>query len=709
MTRPPGDSPRPSRRTVLLGAAATAALPWLAHPARAAAHADTVPDPNPAPAHPGSLQPYASYWFPESFPEGREPDPGAVWASLKEWTPEGDPDLPFNVSTVPLADRFTPQPANPAARDGQARISALAAFAPTAQNPSQGGPNADYYALTHWAYLDELVFWGGSAGEGIILAPGAPVVDAAHRAGVPVLGNVFLPPTAYGGDLKWTRELVQRDTDGRFPLAAKLIQVARVYGFDGWFLNGETGGGDAGLGADFADFVRALRAGAPELRITWYDAFTIDGQVAWQGALNDKNAPFFEHSDSLFIDFRWRAGRDRLPSSAAYARAMGRDPYELWAGLDVEANGWRTKVDWDAFVPEGRDQVVSYGLYRPDWTLHSLPGDTTTRTPAQFHARDNQFWTGEHQNPADPSGPGDWRPAARHIADRSTVTALPFATTFNTGHGTAWYEDGERTGDSEWNQLSLQDPLPARRWVVHGTGPRPSVGFDFAAAWHGGSSVLLTAEPDFSGTLELFHTRLPLSRETVVELVHRAEPDSAPVRAELAIATAEPRTPGGRPDFCYVPAATVRGGAGWTTTTVRIGRLPGAAVRVLGVRLTGRNGRNGGALRWRLGALAVRDGAPEPPKPPSRVRITDSRAAGGGEAELRIQWEPAPGPVHHYELHQRRPDGSRAFLGGTSGSAYYIPALRRSNGEPRTRVEVRAVTGIPAVSSSPGVPVDHQW
>ncbi|MDJ0464184.1 hypothetical protein [Streptomyces sp. H27-C3] len=155
--------------------------------------------------------------------------------------------------------------------------------------------------------LLRLVLWGGSSGEGIILAPNAPVVDAAHRAGVRVLGNVFLPPTAYGGDLRWTRELVQRDAFGRFPIADKLIEVARAYGFDGWFLNGETGGGDRQLAAALKEFVRALCAGAPQLRITWYDAFNSDGQVGWQGALNDKNAAFFKASHTMFVDFRWSA------------------------------------------------------------------------------------------------------------------------------------------------------------------------------------------------------------------------------------------------------------------------------------------------------------------------------------------------------------------------------------------------------------------
>lgn len=181
----------PTRRTVLIAATAAALAPAL--PEAAAA----------APRTGAAIPPYASYWYPDTFPAG-SPGPGITWRSLKSWRAADDADLAFNAASVPLAPRFTPTPANNTARSGQARVQALVSFGPTSANPSQGAATADYYALTHWSYLDELVFWGGSAGEGLILAPNAPVVDAAHRHGVPVLGNVFLPPVAYGGQLRWT-------------------------------------------------------------------------------------------------------------------------------------------------------------------------------------------------------------------------------------------------------------------------------------------------------------------------------------------------------------------------------------------------------------------------------------------------------------------------------------------------------------------------
>ncbi|MEU8825547.1 endo-beta-N-acetylglucosaminidase [Streptomyces sp. NPDC048636] len=690
---------RPGRRHVLAAGAATATAAAL--PPGLAAAAGRTPT---AATAIDDLRPYASYWFPDSLPSG-SPGDGVVWRALKSWTPESDPDLAFNSATVPLASRFAPVAPNTTARTGQARVSALAAFAPTAGNPSQGAATADFYALTHWAYLDELVFWGGSSGEGLILAPNAPVVDAAHRNGVPVLGTVFLPPVAYGGQLRWTRELVQRGGGG-FPIADKLIQVAKAYGFDGWFINAETDGGDAQLATDMRDFLRHLRDHGEGLRITWYDAMVDSGAVRWQNALNDRNAAFFRASDTMFLNFDW--SRSGLVSSGRLARDLDRDRYELWAGIDVESEGYETSVDWDAIVPADAPHTTGYGFYRPEWTWTSLPSGQ--RTPAAFHARDDRFWTGASLDPSTPgSGTGEWRAPALSVADRSTVTALPFATSFNTGHGLRWYEEGTAVSDTAWNHLGLQDRLPGRRWVVRTNGARPAVTFDFADAWRGGSSLLVDGALDAPTTVELHSVRLPLSAATVVELAHRADAGSAAVRVELAVAVQEPDAPGGAYDFGYVPAGTLRAGSGWTTATLRIGRrrhgLRAESVRALGIRLTA---PGAGTVRWRLGALAVRDAAPEAPDAPGPLTVTASRpGAEAGTAALRLSWGRSSGAVRHYEVHQALPDGGRRFLGGTCGTAYYVPALRRVNGERSSRIDVRAVDEL--FTSSPPASVSFPW
>ncbi|MER6979516.1 endo-beta-N-acetylglucosaminidase, partial [Streptomyces carpinensis] len=553
-------NPKPTRRTVLIAGAAAAFLPAL--PAQAAAAA------TPASGATADLQPYASYWYPDSLPSG-SPGPGITWRSLKTWRAATDTDLAFNAASVPLAPRFAPTPVNTTARAGQARIQSLVSFGPTSSNPSQGSATADAYALTHWAYIDELVFWGGSAGEGLILAPNAPIVDAAHRHGVPVLGNIFLPPAAYGGQLQWTRDLVQKDATGHHPLAAQLVAVAAAYGFDGWFVNAETGGGDSALGADMLGFVSELkqRAAARGQRVTWYDAMTVNGSVSWQGALNSRNQAFFQTADDMFVDFRWSA--DSLASSADKAVELARSRYELWAGVDVESNGSGTSVEWDAIVPSDTAHVTSIGLYRPEWTRNHLPSG---HTPEDFHAADDRFWTGRSLDPSRPDPTDGWRAPAVSVADRSTVTSLPFASVFNTGHGLRWYEDGEVTSATPWNHLGLQDRLPSRRWVVRTDGQRPTVRFDFADAWRGGSSLLVDGALDRPAVLDLYATRLPIGPDTVVELTHRT--DAGTVGIELAVATAEPGAAGAAPPYTYLPVPGGNGD-GWRTSTVRLTGLSG--------------------------------------------------------------------------------------------------------------------------------------
>lgn len=689
----------PTRRAVLAAGAAGAGAAALPGPASAAAQPTAAAHPTAAPL-PGAaaiplpaLAPYASYWFPDSLPHGT-PGPGIVWRSLAAWTPEADPDLPYNTATVPLAPRFTPVPANRTARAGQARIASLVSFGPTALNPSQGSATADHYALTHWAYLDELVFWGGSSGEGIVLAPNAPVVDAAHRNGVPVLGNVFLPPVAYGGDLQWTRDLVRRDPSGRFPLAEKLVQVARTYGFDGWFVNAETDGGDSALATRMREFLHALRAaGVPHgLRITWYDAMNSTGKVGWQGALNALNQEFFEDrsgkvADTLFVDFRWTGAS--LADSGALAERLGRSRHELWAAVDTESRGWDADVPWDAIVPRDREHVVSLGFYRPEWTRNHL----TDRSPGAFHHADDLFWTGASLDPARPAPepPSGWRAPATAVADRSTVSALPFGCSFNTGHGLRWYEGGTVTSDAPWNHLGLQDRLPGRRWTVDTAGERPSVTLDFADAWRGGSSLLVSGTLTAPATIGLHATRLPLTRTAVAELVH-----SGGVSVEFGVATREAAAPGEPVPYTWLAAPAAGAAPGWRTSRVPLATLAGKTAYALAVRITG---RGTSAVSWRLGALTVRDtAAGRPPAPPAHLRVAAS-ARRGPEAELRLRWDRAAGPVRHYELHRLLPDGTLRFLTGTCGTALHLPSVTRAGREREAAFELRTVDEAYAVSA----------
>ncbi len=612
-------------------------------------------------------QPFAPHWFPNE---------------LLAWSPDTDPDAAYNRGSVPLAARFADPgtQANPHARAGEARVVSLAAFGPTALNPSQGAAEFKTYAFGYWQYTDKLVYWGGSAGEGLILAPKAAVIDAAHRSGVPVLGTLFFPPVVYGGRIGWVRDLVQRKGD-TFPVADKLIEAAKYYGFDGWFFNQETAGGDATLASDLRDLLKYMQRKS-RLHIMWYDAMTMDGNVRWQGALNAVNQMFFQEpnapavSDTMFLDFRWRPAR--LTASRSLAQSLKRDPYDLYAGVDVEANGYNSRVDWPAIFPEEQPGVVSLGFYRPDWTFNQAKDE------ADFARRDNRFWIGPNGDPANTQTAEAWKGVAHYIPETSAITRLPFVTNFNTGQGHLYAVEGKVVGRTDWNNLSLQDALPTWRWRMEGSGgAKLTPALDTSEAYEGGACLRVTGTLNGASNLKLFSTRLKIENDTHLRVIYKAG-NIGPTHTQVGVAFGDAPT-----RFTYLDAGAAQN-TDWNTAVFDLRPFKNRTLSVIALRLQSDTLLNDYDIR--IGQIAILNGAPRPPAPPSALRIEKQWPAASNRASLRLRWKPAPGSVYVYNIYRRNPDGSRVWLGGTPNTAYFVAALNKNGAETATTVEVEAVS-----------------
>lgn len=651
---------------VFLAAGALAAPPAAARSAEPPTTGPSTSSTATLPKDAPGTQPYASYWYPDT---------------LLRWNPRTDPDAPFNRSTTPLRPRVSDPrlKANPNARAGEAKIASLVSFAPTSGNPSQGSLTSNYYAFGYWQYVDTLVFWGGSAAEGLILAPNATVIDAAHRNGVKVYGTVFFPPAVYGGRLQWVRDFLQKD-GSRFPVADKLAEVAKFYGFEGWFINQETEGGDPQLAADMRDFMKYARAKDPSVEYMWYDSMVEDGRIAWQNALNSSNDAYLNDPDpvahSMFLNFWWSAAG--LDSSRAAARALGRSEYELFSGIDTESNGYNTSVNWNAVFPENAPHVTSLGFYRPEWTWKS------SADRADFYAKDARFWVGANGDPSDTTTTSPWKGLATYVAESSPITAKPFVTSFNTGHGDFYNVEGRRVRDGGWNNLSLQDVPPTYRWVVESSGTKLTPSIDFGDAYEGGSSLRLTGRLDAPNTVRLYQSRLRVSRDTKLSVVLKT-PSAGPSRLQAAIAFADAPT-----RFTTLDLGRTRGGD-WERRTLDLSRFAGRTIAQLALRAA-----PGGApvdgYDVRIGRLAVYDGGVDRPAPPSRVTVLGATDTGVRQT-LRLSWRPSPhGSVHHYAVFRRNPDGTRTFLGATPNTVYFVPRLERVGAETATTIEVEAVS-----------------
>ena len=611
-------------------------------------------------------QPFASYWFPNE---------------LLTWSPATDPDAPYNRSHTPLRDRFLNAiQVNAHARANEARVCPLDIFWATSGNPSQGSLGVNYFAFNYWQYTDVMVFWGGSAGEGLILAPNPGVIDAAHKNGVPVLGTIFFPPAVYGGNIQWVHDLVQK-TGSTFPVADKLIEAAEYYGFDGYFVNQETGGGDATLAGQLIEFMEYFQANS-DLQLMWYDAMTESGAIAWQEQLNSVNDRFFQDgstlvSQKMFLDFGWNA--TDLTTSRTNAQALGRSEYDLFAGVDVQANGYNTVVTWANIFPNTIPHVTSLGLYVPSWTYHSSTG------LQDFYARANRMWVGANRDPSFTTTTSNWRGIAHYIPAQSVINDFPFVTNFCTGQGYDFYVDGQKLSPADWsgtgwNNLGLQDVLPTWRWIVESTGTKLYPEMDWTDAFYGGNCLKVSGDLLADNNLKLYKTEFPVSGSTHARVAFKTG-SVGPTQMSLGVALAsDPQT--------YVlhdvGAAT---STGWNEADIDLGAHAGDTILGVSLAFTA-NAMTGYVMK--VGRLTIEDGTLPPPSPPTNL-VIENRSDDGETVTLRLRWGHSPSDVVYYNVYRRNPDLSLTYLGGTPNNAYFVPEVPYAAGDSLVTVEVEAV------------------
>lgn len=627
-------------------------------------------------------QPYASYWHPND---------------LLTWSPETDPDAPFNRGNTPLADRFIGSiQVNTHARPNEAKIAALSIMYPsTSDNPSQGNQQLDVYAFNYWQYIDILVMWGGSAGEGLILAPNPDVIDAGHRNGVKVYGTIFLPPTQYGGEIQWVYDLVQT-SGATYPVADKLIEVAAYYGFDGWFINQETAGGDAALATEMRNFMEYIQS-TSDVGIMWYDSMVEAGNIAWQNALNDSNDMFFEDgttiSDEMFLNFWWNV--NRLTNSANHAATLGRSPYDLYAGIDVQSNGLNTNVNWDALFPEDEPHRTSLGIYCPNWSFSS------SNNQNKFYQKANRFWIGPNRDPSNTITTNAWKGLAHYVPAFSVINDLPFVTHFNTGQGHLYAVDGALLATRDWNNRSLQDILPTWRWISECDGNPLYPELDWTDAYYGGTCLKVSGDIA-AGTpthLKLFKTDLPVSIDTELEVVYRTTTSSGPTHLSAGVSfTDNPH------QFYFFPLGD-SSSSDWSDVRLDLSAYSGKTIAILSLQFHADEAVSDYSIK--IGRLGVFDGSPDTIAPPTNIIGDTIQLIDAQTGTLRLYWDHSPDDIRAYNVYLRHSDTTRIFLGGTPNNAYFIQEISRTGSEDSVVIEVEAVG--PGFTHSSASSAEFSW
>lgn len=643
-------------------------------------------------------QPKASYWFP---------------AQLLEWKAEEDEDLRFNVSTVPLAKRVDVADLEPVngTQNKETRSMAISIMnGSTSGNSPHGLNKAEANAFSYWQYVDLLVYWGGSSGEGLIVAPSADVVDAGHKNGVPVIGTVFMPQAAHGGKMTWLEDLLQKEKDGSYPVADKLIEVAHIYGFDGWFINQETEGTDEEpLTADHAarmqEFLGYYKAQAPELELIYYDSMTAEGKMDWQNALTKKNAMFLQTedgapvADDMFLNFWWTseklAPEELLKASASLAQEKGIDPYSLYAGVDLQSNGYHTEIDWSLFEKSEGGTYTSLGLYCPSWAYFS------TEMIQDFWKQENKLWVNAKGDPSaevEITDDTQWRGVSFYVVERTAVTSLPFVTNFSTGNGYGFYKNGELISQLDWNNRSISDLLPTCRYIIEdGEGNDLTADLDVGDAWYGGTSLILrgSMKAGAESVIRLYSAGLTMAEQMEFTTTVRARGGEIAVDAVLTTEDgSETVLEGDR-----------KAGEEWTTITYDASALSGKTIRKISYRLRSDADVNG--LQLRFGNITMAQIGQEESASVSNVQVLDSEFDEDGMyAGVRLAWD-TDVQTDYYEVYRINQDQTKSLLGVSNTTSFYINTLPRTDETNRSDFQVVPVNAL--LIEGAGDKVTMEW
>ncbi len=639
-------------------------------------------------------QPEASYWFP---------------AQLLEWNADDDEDFIFNVSTVPLAARAdlgVLEPVN-ATQNKDTKVMSISIMnGSTSGNAPHGLNKAEANAFTYWQYVDTLVYWGGSSGEGLIVAPSPDIVDAGHKNGVKVIGTVFMPQAAHGGKIEWLDDLLQKREDGSYPVVDKLIEVAQLYGFDGWFINQES---EEGLTKDHADrmqeFLAYFKQQAPELELIYYDSMTVDGEMDWQNALTEKNAPYMKDAegndvaDSMFLNFWWTtdslAPEELLKTSAELAAEKEIDAYDLYAGVDLQSNGYDTPIKWNLFEKPDGGTYTSLGLYCPSWTYFS------TDMIQEFWKRENKLWVNAKGDPSaeiTAESDTDWRGVSTYVVERTALTTLPFVTNFSTGNGYGFYKNGELISMLDWNNRSISDMLPTYRYIIEdGEGNKLSADLDVGDAYYGGTSLILrgAVKQNTPSVIKLYSADLPVPENVTFTTTARAK------GAEVALDAVLTLDDGSE----VVLEGDKKVSDAWTTVTYQTAELAGKTIRNISYRLTSDTDTN--TLQFRFGNITMLDAEAEETAAVSGLKVLDTEFDEDGMyAGVRLSWD-SDVPTDYYEVYRINEDKTKSLLGVSNTNSFYINTLPRTGEERQTAFAVIPVNAL--LTEGTGAEVTMEW
>lgn len=627
---------------------------------------------------------------------------------LKNWSPESDPYAKYFRSHVPLADRIQPFQSTQANENltTQAKVMSVSADYDKEQwfSAYRHYNSFSRNSLKFWQYQDIYSAWhglpvyGSPKGEdrnpGVVNIPNPAYTDAAHRNGVMSLGGWFWPR-----DIKFST-LLEKDDDGHFIVADKMIEMADYFGFEGYFINQEDD-----ISEKQADTLMKMLKYMREqgLYITWYDSLTKDGNVSYQNQFNKVNAPWLydKHdgrraSDSIFLNYAFTP--NGLEKSANYAQKLGLDPYKtVFAGIENDKYQFGRGLELDAIFHNDKSRTprTSLALFGTDMVWYRGPNPFDDNMQKYIEKRERAYWSGPRGDPSNTGRKGkseskSWPGVAQYIPARSVIGSYPFVTRFNTGHGKSSFRNGSKASEQEWSNMSAQDILPTWQWWTQESGnSKPlKVSYDYKKAWNGGSSVRINGELSKNSTksVQLYKTELQISKSTQLSLKYALNglKDESAMQAMLTFKD--------DPDHPVYEDLNVHSGKGWKSTDVGLSKYKGRTLAAIGLRYKTSSDQSTD-FTAHLGELKLTDGhSGKKPEKPTGFKI-DKAYYSNDHASFSLRWDFTKNKknIWYYDLYNVQ-NGQRKPIGRIYGGVYYAKSVNLPDDKDEVKLALVAVS-----------------
>lgn len=607
-------------------------------------------------------QPYGGCWHPEH---------------VKDWSPETDPNAKFNRSTVALQPRFKEENLIKANQyqfyEGQVCNSTILQHM-CSTCPSQGANEFVGYNPTYWQYMDLVVWWAGSASEGIIIPPSAPCIDVAHMNGVRILGQVFFPPSAFGGISQWGREVLEtKDKDGRHTFARKFFEIADYLGFDGWFINEEIGYGSSSAWANFiADFNRfATEGGKPEMEIQWYRA-----QGSYDSSIMNSHV-----NTSMFLEY---GSPSSCQSQMTNLQGLGFTKEQafkkLYFGTECVKAGL-TGIGGDLGRCYGNTgHHGSIDLFCPEehiWKDHvkdlldkpEASGERAHAAMVNVFKNEEIFWVNRNGDPSNVSNRSSWAGMSGHILERSVLSYKPFVTAFSAGLGKHRFVNGKKVNTRDWYHRGMQNIMPTWRWwIENNSTDNLKIELDWDDAYNFGTSLKvsgkLTANQDH--LTRFYKTQIAVENGDKLQLIYKTNTPNS-IGIQLGIKE-------NSNNFTALSTKTTTTNEGWTIDEYDLSALNGKTISIIALNF--KSASEVASYTASLGQMGILPANYSPTVAAVKNVNSPSELSEDG-GDVRLLWDVENWDnVSHFNVYMNTSEG-RQLVGQTRNEAFYIPKFGR--------------------------------